>query len=149
MPISVIPGSQEALLSIWSNNDAIADADTHILAVSILPIKTSVNDSIRFVPCLVFDPLVQFWAGSASVSPSLCVDYRIELFIARRMGYLLASNFLQKAPLSPAPLSPTPNQSCGKLIFTKFVCPIPAPINWDGTTSCSEATASALGARRR
>jgi len=47
MPISVIPGSQEALLSIWSNNDAIADADTHILAVSILPIKTSVNDSIR------------------------------------------------------------------------------------------------------
>ena len=39
MPIAEIPATQEELLSLWANNDAIAEADTHILAVAVDPLN--------------------------------------------------------------------------------------------------------------
>ena len=39
MPIAEIPATQEELLAIWANHDAVANADTHILAVAIDPLN--------------------------------------------------------------------------------------------------------------
>jgi len=45
MPISEIPSTQEELLSLWSDNEAVADADTHIIAVAINPLNSESEDA--------------------------------------------------------------------------------------------------------
>ena len=45
MPISEIPPTQEELLSLWSDNEAVADADTHIIAVAINPLNSDSDDA--------------------------------------------------------------------------------------------------------